>query len=64
MERGQWAHLARMPGLNPYFFSEGHPVIFNTSICYGSINTVLNVNCIEMLTLAFSCEGLPQNIQA
>ncbi len=28
MVRGQWADLARMPGLHPYSFSEGHPGIF------------------------------------
>ncbi len=29
MVRGQWASLARMPGLHPYSFFEGHPGIFN-----------------------------------
>ena len=29
MDRGQEANLARMPGLHPYFFFEGHPGIFN-----------------------------------
>jgi len=28
MDRGHWANLARMPGLNPYSF-ERHPGIFN-----------------------------------
>ncbi len=29
MVRGQWGNLARMPGLHPYSFSNGHPGIFN-----------------------------------
>ncbi len=29
MVKGQWANLARMPGLNPYSFFEGHPGIVN-----------------------------------
>ncbi len=29
MVRGQWANLARMPGLHPYSFFEGHLGIFN-----------------------------------
>ncbi len=29
VDRGQWANLARMLGLHPYNFSEGHPGIFN-----------------------------------
>ncbi len=29
MVRGQWASLARIPGLHPYSFFEGHPGIFN-----------------------------------
>jgi len=28
MDRGNWANLARMPGLHPYSF-ERHPGIFN-----------------------------------
>ncbi len=29
MVRGQWANLARMPGVTPLLFFEGHPGIFN-----------------------------------
>ncbi len=29
MVRGQWASLARMPGVTPLLFFEGHPGIFN-----------------------------------
>ncbi len=29
MVRGQWGNLARMPGLHPYSFFEGHPGTFN-----------------------------------
>ncbi len=29
MVSGQWANLARMPGVTPLLFIEGHPGIFN-----------------------------------
>ncbi len=29
MVRGQWANLARMPGVTPLLFFEGHPEILN-----------------------------------